>query len=98
MRIRLFQSDHGDCLLLESVDGSKMLVDGGLNKSFKSHVIPVLVRFQDDEPIDLLCVSHVDQDHIGGILTYMKNLVEWRVFRHRESRGLTARHLSLKKE
>ena len=91
MRIRLFQSAHGDCLLLESNDGTRLLSDGGIKRSFRDHVLPTLVRFGPESTIDLLCVSHVDQDHIGGILAYLQNLVEWRVFRHRRGQGRQAK-------
>jgi hypothetical protein len=90
MKIRLFQSAHGDCLLVESVDGARILVDGGIKGSFRRHVLTTLAGFGADTFIDLVYISHVDQDHIGGILAYLDNLVDWRVFRHRRSRGRTA--------
>ncbi len=82
MRLRVFQSAHGDCLLLESVNGTRVLVDGGIKSSFRNHVLPTLSGFGVDALIDLVYISHIDQDHIGGILAYLDNLVDWRVFRH----------------
>ena len=81
MKIRLFQSAHGDCLLLEGSDGTRLLSDGGIKGSFRKHVLPRLAS--DGLDIDLLCVSHIDQDHIGGVLAYLENMVDWRVFRHK---------------
>ena len=86
MKIRLFQSAHGDCLLLEGSDGTRLLSDGGIKGSFRKHALPRLAS--DGLDIDLLCVSHIDQDHIGGILAYLENMVEWRVFRHKNDPDL----------
>lgn len=81
MKIQLFQSAHGDCLLLEGTDGTRLLSDGGIKGSFRKHVLPRLAS--DGLDVDLLCVSHIDQDHIGGVLAYLENMVNWRVFRHK---------------
>lgn len=94
MKIQLFQSAHGDCLLLESSDGTRVLVDGGIKSSFRQHVLPILARLNGTGVIDLLCVSHIDQDHIGGVLAYLDNLVDWRVFRHNRNSGHDARQPS----
>lgn len=88
MKIELFQSAHGDCLLLDGSDGARLLSDGGIKGSFRSHVLQRIAS--DGNVIDLLCISHIDQDHIGGVLAYLDNLVDWRVFRHRQSQGLPA--------
>jgi hypothetical protein len=88
MKIQLFQSAHGDCLLLEATDGTRLLSDGGIKGSFRDHVLRRLAN--DGVDIDLLCVSHIDQDHIGGVLAYLENMINWRVFHHRQSNGLAA--------
>lgn len=88
MKIRLFQSAHGDCLLLDGSDGTRVLSDGGIKGSFREHVLPRLAN--DGLDIDLLCVSHIDQDHIGGVLAYLENMVDWRVFHHRQSNNRPA--------
>jgi len=38
MKLRIFQSDEGDCNLLQSNDGKNILCDGGLSKSMRDHV------------------------------------------------------------
>jgi hypothetical protein len=80
VKLTVFQSANGDCLLVESRDGKRMLVDGGLASSFEAHVAPALGKLRDaGHALDLVCVSHVDGDHIGGILTLLDTEVEWRV-------------------
>lgn len=86
MKIRLFQSAHGDCLLLEGSDGTRILSDGGIKGSFRKHALPRIAS--DGVDIDLLCVSHIDQDHIGGVLAYLQNMIDWRVFRHKNDPAL----------
>lgn len=80
MKIRVFQSDKGDCLLLTSSDGKHMLVDGGMVGSYRKHVAPHLGAMREArESLDLVYVSHIDQDHIAGILAMMDDEVAWRV-------------------
>ena len=82
MEIRVFESDTGDCILIESVGGTRILCDGGMAKSMRDNVAPHL-RGLD---IDLVHVSHVDQDHIAGVLQLLENGTEWLVYdRHMEN-------------
>ncbi len=81
MKIRLFQASNGDSLLLQLKDGTNLLVDGGLKGSYEDHVAPAHGRLANrKQAIDLVCVSHIDQDHIAGILKLMDDLASWRVY------------------
>jgi hypothetical protein len=82
MKIRVFQSDKGDCLLLTSAKGRKrVLVDGGMTSSFTEHVAPALSKLRGPQPrLDVVYVSHIDDDHIAGVLRLMNDLMDWRVF------------------
>jgi beta-lactamase superfamily II metal-dependent hydrolase len=80
VKLTVFQSSKGDCLLLESGDGKRMLVDGGMSSSYRAHVAPTLGALRDaGEILDLVYVSHIDEDHIDGVLTLMDTELEWRV-------------------
>lgn len=78
MFLTIFQADKGDCLLLTSTDGKRMLIDGGMPASFKASVQPELEKLASKQRrpfvLDLIYVSHIDQDHIGGVL----ELFRWR--------------------
>jgi hypothetical protein len=76
MKLTVFQSADGDCLLLESGDGKRMLIDGGRSASYRAHAASVLATLP---VLDVLCVSHIDEDHIGGVLTLMDDAFAWRV-------------------
>lgn len=78
MKLRVFRSDKGDCLLLTSRDKRRLLVDGGMAVSFSKHVAPALAALKPSR-LDAVYVSHIDDDHIGGILQLMDDTVAWRV-------------------
>lgn len=80
MKLTVFQSEKGDCLLLEGDAGGRMLVDGGMRDSYTEHVAPALGKLcAKGEIIDVVYVSHIDQDHISGVLQMMHDEVEWRI-------------------
>ena len=80
MRIEVFQSDKGDCLLISGRDGTRMLADAGMSSSYSEHVAPALGRIAaKGGELDLVYVSHIDRDHIGGVLRLMEDHVEWKV-------------------
>lgn len=61
----------GDAIII-STDGVNILIDGGYKSTFK----PVLKKELDalidkKERLNLLVLTHFDQDHIGGLLTLL---------------------------
>ena len=81
MKITVFQSDKGDCLLVSSSNGTNILADGGMARSYKEFVRPQLASFaKKAKYLDLVYVSHIDQDHIAGVLQLMDDLLEWKVY------------------
>src|SRR5215207_2325637 len=89
MKLTAFQSDKGDCLLLETSDGSnRMLIDGGMRQAYSKHVAPALGKLRDaGKKIDIAYVSHVDQDHIAGVLQLLDDEASWRVHEHQLTSG-----------
>ncbi|WP_454645838.1 MBL fold metallo-hydrolase [Bradyrhizobium liaoningense] len=83
MKITLLPSEKGDCLLVES-DDVAILADGGMPGSYAAEVRPFLGRFAAaGGELDLVYVSHVDQDHIAGVLQLLEDMVQWRVHKHK---------------
>jgi len=83
MKITLLPSEKGDCLLIES-DDVAILADGGMPGSYAAEVRPFLGRFAAaGRELDLVYVSHVDQDHIAGVLQLLEDMVQWRVHKHK---------------
>jgi ribonuclease BN (tRNA processing enzyme) len=90
MKLIVFQSDKGDCLLLTSADGKNVLIDGGMSNSYTTHVAPALNKLHiDKQVLDLVYVSHIDQDHIAGVLKMADDLMAWRVFDFQREHGNT---------
>jgi beta-lactamase superfamily II metal-dependent hydrolase len=80
VKLTVFQSDKGDCLLLTGAGNERVLVDGGMSKSYTAHVAPALGALRAaGHSLDLVYVSHIDEDHIAGVLKMMDDLVAWRV-------------------
>lgn len=87
MTIKVFPSDKGDCLLLSNTT-KNILIDGGMNASFRDHVSGELAKLRvAGQKLDLVCVSHIDEDHIAGILKMVEDEVDWRVFDFQSSNG-----------
>jgi beta-lactamase superfamily II metal-dependent hydrolase len=76
MKLTVFQSDNGDCNLVIGKDGKTVFADGGMRASFSKHAAPALSKLA---AIDLAYVSHIDQDHISGMLQLFDDVVAWRV-------------------
>ena len=88
MKLTVFQSGKGDCLLLEGEDGRRMLVDGGMRAAYSEHVAPALGKLRKKgELIDVVYVSHIDQDHISGVLQMMDDEVAWRIHDYQVKHG-----------
>ena len=91
--IDVLRARKGDCLLLHYGTKSKprlAMIDGGPSGVYKPHLKPRLRKIrtarglddQDPLPVDVLMVSHVDDDHIKGILELTTE--------HRDLRGAQA--------
>src|SRR5262245_56748072 len=88
MKLTIFQSDKGDCLLLEGESGELMLCDGGMGPGMRSQVRGELARLRDaGRQLEFAYISHVDNDHISGVLQLLQDEVEWRVFEHHQANG-----------
>src|SRR4028118_441320 len=88
MKLTVFQSDKGECLLLEGDAGGRILVDGGMRDSYTAHVAPALGKLREKkQTIDVVYVSHIDQDHISGILQMMDDEVDWRIHDYQLKHG-----------
>ncbi|RZU40337.1 MBL fold metallo-hydrolase [Edaphobacter modestus] len=89
MKLTAFQSDKGDCLLMETADGAhRMLIDGGMRDSYSAHVAPTLGKLREaGKKMDVVYISHIDQDHIAGVLRLLDDEVEWRIHEHLIANG-----------
>ena len=78
--LKVIKAKHGDSLLL-CHDDVTLLIDGGPPGVYKRFLRPVLSELKSDNDftapqIDLLMVSHIDSDHIAGVLDLTQELIE----------------------
>jgi hypothetical protein len=91
MKITLLPSEKGDCLLIEA-GAVNILADGGMPGSYVDEVRGFLGKWAETpgHELDLVYVSHVDQDHIAGVLQLLEDTVLWRVYQHKLDHGQPA--------
>ncbi len=80
MNITAYHAGSGDCVLVTSTDGKHhILVDGGRSGPYEDHIRAQLGNLRAaGGTIDLLCVSHIDNDHVSGVLKLLSDEVAWR--------------------
>jgi len=71
IRLEVLPARLGDCLVVECLrehgPSWRMLVDGGPPDTW-----PLLeARLKDDPRIDVAVITHIDSDHIGGMIPYL---------------------------
>lgn len=85
--LEALRARHGDCLLLhygDDDDPRLIVIDGGAARVWEDRLRDRLAALReervagDDEalPIDLLMVSHIDDDHINGVLDLTDHLAD----------------------
>ena len=75
LRIEMLPAAQGDCLWIEYSDKNKprrILVDGGTSGSIKPLVDKVKSLPAGSRRLELLVVTHVDADHIAGVLKFLE--------------------------
>lgn len=83
MKLEVFHAGDGDCLLLTSGDDPprRLLIDGGRKGSYEDHARDFLGDLAaSGAALDVVCVSHIDDDHISGVLRLVEDEVAWRAF------------------
>jgi len=84
--LEVLRACHGDCLLLHYGTKTKpglALIDGGPDNVYEPFLRPRLEELrgerglsEDDElPVDLLMLSHIDEDHVFGLLELTRELI-----------------------
>lgn len=100
MKIRMYPASNGDAFLI-SAAGSNVLVDGGYAQTFDDHIARDLRDLsRRGERLDLLIASHIDADHISGLIRFLSvngasaapQIVSIGDIWHNSLRSLTARN------
>jgi beta-lactamase superfamily II metal-dependent hydrolase len=85
-KLHIVQADHGDCYLLEYGEACSpraVLVDGGPSSIYDLHLRHALEEQRErGGKLSLMVLTHIDDDHIAGLLKLMIEL------RHQRMAGL----------
>ena len=71
MRIEIFNVEHGQCAVVYCPDGEKIMMDAGHTNS-PLHTWKPSAHFYGHD-IDLLTISHYDEDHVSDFDNLQKN-------------------------
>jgi len=77
INLHVIQAEFGDCFILEHKSGNQsttMLIDGGPYQTFQNRLKPTLEKLPSNGKIDLVVLSHIDNDHIIGLLDLLNEI------------------------
>ncbi len=72
MKVKMIPAQYGDCFWINVNNELNILVDGGLKTTYNKWIKP-LVALENKEKVifDLVIVTHIDCDHIGGVIAFL---------------------------
>lgn len=76
-RIHVFPAQRGDALWIEYGPHDSpftILVDGGITRTGREHLVDHVGALGERPHIDLLVVTHIDLDHIQGVISLLNEL------------------------
>ncbi|MGZ0043068.1 MBL fold metallo-hydrolase [Paenibacillus ottowii] len=99
-RIEMFPAKNGDTFLVSCFGESNVniLIDLAYLHTYKNYVKPVLLNKKTmGESLDLMVVTHIDQDHIAGAISFLEdngtceapNIIEVKEIWHNSYRHLS---------
>ena len=102
IQIKMFKANEGDAILVSFGENSdiNIMIDMGPRSTYEEYIKPVLKDLKlNGKKLDLLVITHIDEDHIFGALEFMKeNGIERRVIDVGEVWHNAYRHLQFDKE
>lgn len=74
LKIHMLPAGGGDCFLLEFLlEDFRMIIDGGYAETYHKYLRPMLKELAaQGKRINLLVVTHIDNDHINGIKAFLE--------------------------
>ena len=74
IRIDILPARAGDCMIIDFVkEDYRILIDGGYRDTYNKYLKKKLVELSEQgKKINLLVITHIDSDHIGGILALLQ--------------------------
>lgn len=70
--IKAYPVNGGDCFLIQYKE-SNIIIDTGFKKTTNRLINDLELMAKQGKKIDLLIITHIDNDHIGGAITLLKS-------------------------
>lgn len=72
--IKVFPAGAGDCILVDFIkEDYRILIDGGYAETYHTYLRKCLMELAaQGKRINLLIITHIDSDHIGGIQAFFE--------------------------
>jgi beta-lactamase superfamily II metal-dependent hydrolase len=71
IEFEFFKAGHGDSILVATSNGTNILIDGGEEGTYGEEIEDSLDE-RNIEKLDLVVLTHIDSDHIGGIIEMLE--------------------------
>ena len=102
IEIEVLPANEGDCILITiEKEDIHILIDGGTAETYRNYLKTRLIQLKNEgKVIDLLIVTHIDNDHIGGIIELFKENgsdMDSKIIRIRNIWHNSYRHLQFEK-
>lgn len=69
----MLPAESGDCFLLNFDENFNILIDTGYNNTYQEYLKEKLIDLKKKEQcINLMVITHIDEDHIGGAIEFFK--------------------------
>ncbi len=101
LSVTMFPAKNGDCFLISIGESSKkhILIDSGYTQTYNLHLKKVLCSLAENgEQLSLFVITHVDQDHLLGAITFLSDNNTNRFIDITEIWYNSYRHLQFSKE
>ena len=102
IQIEMFPAKKGDAFLLRFDNKKNILIDMGYQDTYTNYIRDRLIQIKNEgQCIDLLVITHIDQDHIEGAIEFFKengNCNNSKIVEVKEIWHNSYRHLQFDKE
>lgn len=71
LKVAFLDVGQGDAIFIEAPNGKQILIDGGPNGAVLRELSKIMPFY--DRSIDMVILTHPDQDHIGGLPTVLES-------------------------
>jgi len=75
IKFKFFEAGHGDSILVSTDEGTHILIDGGEEGTYAE--IEEYMYENEIDKLDLVVLTHIDGDHINGIIEMMEEKDNW---------------------